>query len=54
MKRVEVKLSLPVVAPLVDLIRELTIDLERSLAAPQARAKSSTRRPATVSGWSRR
>jgi hypothetical protein len=36
MKRVEVKLSLPVVAPLVDLIRELTIDLERSLAAPQA------------------
>jgi hypothetical protein len=36
MKRVEVKLSLPVVAPLVDLIRELTIDLERGLAAPQA------------------
>ncbi len=36
MKRVEVKLSLAVVAPLVDLIRELTIDLERSLAAPQA------------------
>jgi hypothetical protein len=36
MKRVEVKLSLPVVAPLVDLIRELTVDLERSLAAPQA------------------
>ncbi|HEY5228133.1 MAG TPA: hypothetical protein VIJ19_06300 [Opitutaceae bacterium] len=36
MKRVEVKLSLPVVAPLVDLIRELTVDLERILAAPQA------------------
>jgi hypothetical protein len=36
MKRVEVKLSLPVVAPLVDLIRELTNDLERTLAAPQA------------------
>jgi hypothetical protein len=36
MKRVEVKLSLPVVAPLVDIIRELTVDLERTLAAPQA------------------
>jgi hypothetical protein len=36
MKRVEVKLSLPVVAPLLDVIRELSGDLEKSLAAPQA------------------
>jgi hypothetical protein len=36
MKRVEVKLSLPVVAPLLDIIRELSVDLERTLAAPQA------------------
>jgi len=36
MKRVEVKLSLPVVAPLLDIIRELSVDLEKTLAAPQA------------------
>jgi hypothetical protein len=36
MKRVEVKLSLPVVAPLLDVIRELSGELEKSLAAPQA------------------
>ena len=36
MKRVEVKLSLPVVAPLLDVIRELSCDLEKNLAAPQA------------------
>jgi hypothetical protein len=36
MKRVEVKLSLPVVAPLLDVIRELSSELERTLAAPQA------------------
>jgi hypothetical protein len=36
MKRVEVKLSLPVVAPLLDVIRELSCELERTLAAPQA------------------
>lgn len=36
MKRVEVKLSLPVVAPLLDMIRELSTELEKSLAAPQA------------------
>ena len=36
MKRVEVKLSLPVVAPLLDIIRELSRELEKSLAAPQA------------------
>jgi hypothetical protein len=36
MKRVEVKLSLPVVAPLLDVIRELSFELEKSLAAPQA------------------
>ena len=36
MKRVEVKLSLPVVAPLLDIIRELSHELEKSLAAPQA------------------
>ena len=35
-KRVEVKLSLPVVAPLLDVIRELSTELEKSLAAPQA------------------
>src|SRR5277367_4704498 len=35
-KRVEVKLSLPVVAPLLDIIRELSVDLEKTLAAPQA------------------
>ena len=36
MKRVEVKLSLPVVAPLLDVLRDLSVDLERTLAAPQA------------------
>jgi hypothetical protein len=36
MKRVEVKLSLPVVAPLLDIIRELSFELETTLAAPQA------------------
>jgi hypothetical protein len=36
MKRVEVKLSLPVVAPLLDVIRELSLELEKTLAAPQA------------------
>jgi hypothetical protein len=36
MKRVEVKLSLPVVAPLLDVIRELSTELQKSLAAPQA------------------
>ncbi len=36
MKRVEVKLSLPVVAPLLDVIRELSVELEKNLAAPQA------------------
>jgi hypothetical protein len=35
-KRVEVKLSLPVVAPLLDVIRELSFELEKTLAAPQA------------------
>jgi len=35
-KRVEVKLSLPVVAPLLDIIRDLSSELEKSLAAPQA------------------
>jgi hypothetical protein len=36
MKRVEVKLSLPVVAPLVEILREVSVELERTLAAPQA------------------
>jgi hypothetical protein len=36
MKRVEVKLSLPVVAPLLDIIRELSAELRQNLAAPQA------------------
>jgi hypothetical protein len=36
MKRVEVKLSLPVVAPLVEIMREVSVELERTLAAPQA------------------
>jgi hypothetical protein len=35
-RRVEVKLSLPVVAPLLDVIRELSSELEKTLAAPQA------------------
>ena len=36
MKRIEVKLSLPVVAPLLDVIRELADGLRHSLAAPLA------------------
>ncbi len=36
MKRIEVKLSLPVVAPLLDVIRELGDGLRKSLAAPLA------------------
>lgn len=34
MKRIEVKLSLPVVAPLLDVIRELADSLRKSLAQP--------------------
>ena len=34
MKRIEVKLSLPVVAPLLDVIRELADGLRQNLAAP--------------------
>jgi hypothetical protein len=34
MKRIEVKLSLPVVAPLLDVIRELAGGLRQNLAAP--------------------
>jgi hypothetical protein len=36
MKRIEVKLSLPVVAPLLDVIKAVSDDLQRSLAAPLA------------------
>jgi hypothetical protein len=36
MKRIEVKLSLPVVAPLLDVIRELSESLRHTLAAPMA------------------
>ena len=36
MKRIEVKLSLPVVAPLLDVIKELDADLKQNLAAPLA------------------
>jgi hypothetical protein len=36
MKRIEVKLSLPVVAPLLDVIRELADGLRKNLAAPLA------------------
>ena len=35
MKRIEVKLSLPVVAPLLDVIRGAAEELDRVLAAPQ-------------------
>ena len=35
MKRIEVKLSLPVVAPLLDVIRQLADGLGQKLAAPQ-------------------
>lgn len=34
MKRIEVKLSLPVVAPLLDVIRELSSELGKRLSAP--------------------
>ncbi len=34
MKRIEVKLALPVVAPLLDVIRELAESLKKNLAAP--------------------
>lgn len=36
MKRIEVKLALPVVAPLLDVIKELAEGLRRNLAAPLA------------------
>ena len=36
MKRIEVKLSLPVVAPLLDVIRELAEGLRQNLAVPPA------------------
>ena len=36
MKRIEVKLALPVVAPLLDVIKELADNLRRNLAAPIA------------------
>lgn len=36
MKRIEVKLALPVVAPLLDVIKELAAHLRRGLAAPLA------------------
>ena len=36
MKRIEVKLSLPVVAPLLDVVKGLTETLNRDLAAPLA------------------
>ncbi|HVU25055.1 MAG TPA: hypothetical protein VHE13_13090, partial [Opitutus sp.] len=35
MKRIEVKLSLPVVAPLLDVVKELADHLKERLAAPQ-------------------
>ena len=38
MKRLEVKLSLPVVAPLLDVIKELADGLKQDLAAPQTLA----------------
>lgn len=38
MKRIEVKLSLPVVAPLLDVIKELAEGLRKNLAAPVALA----------------
>ncbi len=38
MKRIEVKLALPVVAPLLDVIRELADGLRKNLAAPLALA----------------
>jgi hypothetical protein len=36
MKRIEVKLSLPVVAPLLDVIKQLADNLRKNLAAPPA------------------
>lgn len=36
MKRIEVKLALPVVAPLLDVIKELAENLRKNLAAPLA------------------
>ena len=36
MKRIEVKLALPVVAPLLDVIKELAENLQKNLAAPIA------------------
>src|SRR3954468_18412955 len=36
MKRIEVKLALPVVAPLLDVIKELADSLRKTLAAPLA------------------
>jgi hypothetical protein len=36
MKRIEVKLALPIVAPLLDVIRELADGLKKNLAAPLA------------------
>jgi hypothetical protein len=36
MKRIEVKLALPVVAPLLDVIKDLADNLRKSLAAPLA------------------
>jgi hypothetical protein len=38
MKRIEVKLALPVVAPLLDVIKELADGLKKNLAAPLALA----------------
>ena len=38
MKRIEVKLSLPVVAPLLDVVKEVADALEKNLAAPQEAA----------------
>ena len=38
MKRIEVKLSLPVVTPLLDVIKELADGLQQNLAAPQVLA----------------
>ncbi len=38
MKRIEVKLALPVVAPLLDVIKDLADDLRKHLAAPLALA----------------
>ena len=48
MKRVEVKLGLPVVAPLLDLIKRTVDDLERPAGRPPARCGTWTR------SWARR